>query len=77
MAIEGPQGPLGQWLVSTLFDARTLPPIFKDDFPQTFTVNGHTWEVTLRPRREYLPYTIKLDNFIHELYPGTDRAQAL
>jgi hypothetical protein len=71
VSIEGPQGPLGQWLVSTLFDARMLPPIFKDDFPQTFTVNGHTWEVTLRPRRVYLPYTIKLDNFIHELYPGT------
>ncbi len=70
--IEGAHGSLGQWLVSTLFDARTLPPIFKDSFPQTFTVDGHTWEVALRPRREYLPYTIKLDNFIHELYPGTD-----
>jgi hypothetical protein len=72
VAIEGPQGSIGQWLVSTMFDPRTLPPIFKDDFPQTFIVDGHTWEVALRPRREYLPITIKLDNFIHELYPGTD-----
>jgi hypothetical protein len=70
--IDGAQGPIGKWLVSTLFDPRTVMPFFKDNLPQTFTVDGHTWEVALRPRREYLPYTLKLDNFVHELYAGTD-----
>jgi len=70
--IEGSQGSLGKWLVSTMFDdPKTMPPIFKSGLPQTFTMDGHTWEVILRPRRTYLPYTIKLDNFIHQLYPGT------
>ena len=40
--------------------------------PQTFTVDGHTWEIALRPRRVYLPYSLRLDKFTHELYPGTD-----
>ncbi|HTB64228.1 MAG TPA: cytochrome c biogenesis protein ResB [Opitutales bacterium] len=70
--IDGAQGVIGKWLVSTLFDPRTPAPFFQDHLPQTFTVDGHTWEVALRPRREYLPYTIKLDKFIHEQYPGTD-----
>jgi len=78
LALETPQGPLGTWLVSALFDPEvmqqlynTIPPIYQSHLPQTFTVDGHTWEVTLRPRREYLPITLRLDKFVHELYPGT------
>lgn len=79
IALETPKGPLGTWLVSNIFEPRvmsmiysTVPPIFSSHLPQTFTLDGHTWEIALRPRRVYLPYTLKLDTFIHEYYPGTD-----
>jgi hypothetical protein len=71
VAIDTPAGPVGSWLVSEYFMPRNAPPFLKGKLPQTFTVNGHTWEVALRPRREYLPYTLQLDKFIHETYPGT------
>jgi len=78
ISLATPQGPLGNWLVSAWLDPQTMqqiyetvPPIYASHSPQTFTVDGHTWEVTLRPRREYLPYTLKLNKFVHDLYPGT------
>ena len=71
VSIETDKGPIGKWLVSTFLDPKTAPPFFAKDLPQTFTVDGHKWEVTLRPRREYLPYTLRLDKFTHDLYPGT------
>jgi hypothetical protein len=40
--------------------------------PQTFTFNGRTYEIALRPVRYYNPYSIKLLAFNHDLYPGTD-----
>jgi hypothetical protein len=65
--------------VSNIFEPRVMsmiysvvPPIFSSHLPQKFTVDGHTWEVALRPHRVYLPYTLKLDVFIHEYYPGSD-----
>jgi len=70
VTIETAKGPVGGWLASTMLDP--APPFLKADLPQTFTVDGHTWEVTLRARREYLPFTLHLDEFIHDLYPGTD-----
>lgn len=72
IAIDAPDGPRGQWLVSTLLSGELIPPFLAKDLPQTFTVKGHTWEVALRPHREYLPYYIHLDTFIHDKYPGTD-----
>jgi hypothetical protein len=72
IAVDTPDGPRGAWLVSTMFTGAMIPPFLAKDLPQTFTVNGHTWEISLRPRREYLPYSIRLDKFIHEKYPGTD-----
>ncbi len=79
ISLETPKGPLGGWLVSEMFEPRvmtmifsTIPPIFSSHLPQTFTVDGHKWEVVLRPRRVYLPYTLTLDVFTHANYPGTD-----
>jgi hypothetical protein len=72
ISLDTAKGPLGKWLVSTFFDPKTAPPFFAKDLPQTFTVDGHKWEVALRPRRVYLPYSLYLDTFTHDLYPGTD-----
>jgi hypothetical protein len=52
---------LGTWLASNAVEA-----------PQAFQAGGHTWTVTLRNRREYLPYTLTLEDFRHDVYPGTD-----
>jgi len=58
-----PEGSLGRWLLSNVFD---------DRFPvQRFEYDGRTWEVALRIRREYLPFRLELLEFIHERYPGT------
>lgn len=51
----------GIWLVSRVIDA-----------PQAFTHEGHTYQLAMRPRRSYLPYTIELKKFTHAVYPGTD-----
>jgi len=56
-----PQGTLGTWLASEYIDQ-----------PQSFTCNNRTYQVTLRARRYYMPYSLKLLNFQHDVYPGTD-----
>jgi hypothetical protein len=43
--------------------------------PQTVTVDGKTYEVELRPKREYKDYTIKLKQFTHEKFQGTGTAK--
>jgi hypothetical protein len=52
---------LGTWLASNAIEA-----------PQPFQAGGHAWTVALRNRREYLPYTLTLEDFRHDVYPGTD-----
>jgi hypothetical protein len=59
--IDTPQGALGTWLVSEYVDK-----------PQTFTLNSRTYELVMRPRRYYKPYSIELLKFNHDVYPGTD-----
>ena len=39
---------------------------------QTFTEDGKTYEVSLRRVRYYVPFTVRLDKFTHEKYPGTE-----
>ncbi|MFM8550384.1 MAG: cytochrome c biogenesis protein ResB [Verrucomicrobiota bacterium] len=39
---------------------------------QTFTEAGKTYEVSLRRVRHYVPFTVRLDKFTHEKYPGTE-----
>ena len=57
----GPKCPLGTWLVSAMLDQ-----------PQTLTYQGRTWQLALRAQRDYLPFTLTLGKFTHDIYPGTD-----
>jgi hypothetical protein len=51
----------GTWLVSAGLGA-----------PQSVQVQGKTYSMEMRPRRFYYPFTIKLEQFHHDIYPGTD-----
>ncbi|MDB6029201.1 MAG: hypothetical protein JWM68_5424 [Verrucomicrobiales bacterium] len=42
------------------------------DAPQSFTYNGHTYEIALRPIRYYKPFNLTLLKFQHDSYKGTD-----
>ena len=53
--------PLGTWLVSEGLGA-----------PQRFFCGGGPWRLEMRPVRYYKPYSITLQKFTHESYPGTD-----
>lgn len=52
---------LGTWLVSDALGAR-----------QTFSCAGRRWELTLRPARYYKPFSVTLQKFSHDVYPGTE-----
>jgi hypothetical protein len=52
---------LGTWLVS---DGLTSG--------QRFEFGGRPWSIQLRPTRYYHPYSITLQDFTHERYPGTE-----
>ena len=41
------------------------------DQPQQITVEGKDYDVYLRFKRDYKPYTVTLEKFTHDLYPGT------
>jgi hypothetical protein len=51
----------GKWLVSTGIGA-----------PQAFQHGGRTYALSMRFAREYLPYSLTLKKFSHDVYPGTD-----
>jgi hypothetical protein len=51
----------GTWLVAAGMGA-----------PQSFIHEGHTYQLSMRPRREYLPYKLTLKKFSHDVYAGTD-----
>ena len=59
--IVTPEGSLGTWLVSEFVEQ-----------PQDFTANNRTYQLELRPRRHYKPYSIQLLKFQHDVYAGTD-----
>lgn len=40
--------------------------------PQEFTFAGRSYEMSLRPLRYYMPFSLKLLEFHHDSYPGTD-----
>lgn len=40
--------------------------------PQGFALAGRPWQLVLRPRRYYLPFSLHLKDFRHDKYPGTD-----
>jgi hypothetical protein len=60
--LVGPDGSLGTWLVSTLMPGN----------PQTFTYANRTWKLYLRPKRMYSAYSVTLEKFTHDIFPGTD-----
>ena len=51
----------GTWLVSNALGA-----------PQSFIHEGRSYVLSLRPARRYLPYTVTLKKFRHDVYAGTD-----
>ena len=55
------QGSMGTWLVSEFVNGE-----------QSFTFNQHTYQLALRPRRYYQPFSLQLLEFRHDIYPGTD-----
>lgn len=57
---KGAAGP-GAFLVSALLGQ-----------PQEFTYNGRTYEMSLRPARYMMPFSVKLLEFHHDDYPGSD-----
>jgi hypothetical protein len=59
--LVGTEGTLGTWLVSPLLG-----------MPQSFTYQGHTWEIALRFKRYYRPFAVTLLKFTHDIYPGSD-----
>jgi len=56
-----PEGSQGTWLVSDYVEG-----------PQSFSVNNRKYEMVLRQRRYYKPFSIQLLKFTHEVYAGTD-----
>jgi hypothetical protein len=79
--IVGEKGTLGDWTVSTWISK----PFWRDRLeqfiggtglplnqPQTFSYNGHNYQLALRPVRYYKPYTVTLLEFKHDIYAGTD-----
>lgn len=62
--------PIGTWLVANIF-RQSLP--MREAFPvQSFQFNGRSYQIALRFTRAYLPAFIKLLDFKHDRYPGTD-----
>lgn len=55
-----PQGSLGTWLASLWIDQ-----------PQPVHLGDKTFELQMRPKRLYKPYSLNLESFTHEVYPGT------
>ena len=58
------QDSLGTWLVSNVMDER-FPP-------QMVDAGDRSFEIALRFTRHYYPFEIKLIDFKHEKYPGTE-----
>lgn len=55
---------LGTWLVSNVIDDRFPPQRFQHD--------GRTYEIWMRYARTYYPFSLRLEDFSHDRYPGTN-----
>jgi len=62
--LVGAEGSLGTWLVSPALDFLNLPA-------QSFTYAGRTYRIAMRFQRRYLPFSLTLIKFSHDIYPGT------
>jgi hypothetical protein len=63
VTLSSDEGVIGTWLLSNLMDER-FPP-------QHVVIEGNTFEIALRFKRTYLPYSVELIDFTHDRYPGT------
>jgi hypothetical protein len=61
--LVGPDGSQGTWLVSAL----PIPTMI-----QRFGYAGRRWKMVMRPERHYQPFSLTLEKFSHDIYPGTD-----
>jgi hypothetical protein len=59
--LVGTDGSLGVWTVSPLLG-----------MPQRFQVGSRSFKMVMRPTRHYEPYSVTLEKFSHDIYPGTD-----
>jgi len=59
--LVAPQGSLGSWLLSEYVK-----------MSQEVTCNNRTYQLALRLRRFYKPFSLQLLEFRHDVYPGTD-----
>lgn len=60
--VLGPKGSLGTWLATSWLSA-----------PQeVFAEGGKSYKLALRFARHYKPFSLKLEEFTHERYRGTD-----
>ncbi|GAB5560547.1 MAG: hypothetical protein SynsKO_21940 [Synoicihabitans sp.] len=57
----GTEGSLGIWLVSPMLV-----------MPQTFEHAGKEWQIAFRFEREYKPFSVKLIELKHDVYPGSN-----
>jgi len=62
-------GVFSLWYYRNLARLTTEIPEFP---PQSLNVDGKTWLVSLRPKREYKPYSLQLLEFKHDVYIGTN-----
>jgi hypothetical protein len=76
--LAGAEGSLGSWLVTPEVPVRIPTPeagpqlVLRLTTPQRFTYGGRTWEIALRPTRNYKPFSLTLLKFNHDIYAGTD-----
>jgi hypothetical protein len=61
LELTGTEGALGTWMVSIQLAE-----------PQRVTYQGRTWEISLRSKRTYHPFSLTLLRFSHDKYPGTE-----
>ncbi|HXA44287.1 MAG TPA: cytochrome c biogenesis protein ResB [Candidatus Angelobacter sp.] len=61
VAINSPADAIGTFLVSEYLGQ-----------PQTFVYQGRQYQLLLRPERYYMPFNLRLLEFKHDKYPGTD-----
>lgn len=59
--LVGPDGSLGTWVVSPVLG-----------MPQRFDYGGRKWRMVMRAERHYQPFSLTLEKFSHDIYPGTD-----
>ncbi len=59
--LVAPDGTLGTWLVSPALG-----------MPQSVNYQGRAWEISLRLKRYYQPFSLSLLKVTNDVYPGTD-----